>query len=172
MQNIHPMLIHFPIALFLTAIAFELFSFVRKNESFENMASKLFILSAIAFIAAAVTGLFAENSVPHSEQAHAIMQNHKLFQLIATGISVLIAVIVFFSKKSLRILKLILAIICVGFMTYGSYLGGELVYRFGIGTSIQVMKPQDKKHNEQPIQESKKDSVQTEEHHDEHEHKH
>jgi uncharacterized membrane protein len=172
MQNIHPLIIHFPIALFLTAIAFELVAFIRKNESFVNIAAKLFILSAVAFIVAAITGLIAENSVPHNEQAHAIMQNHKFFQLIATGISVLIAAVTFFSKKGIRILRFILALICAGFMTYGSYLGGELVYKFGIGTNIEITKPDGNKRNEQSIKEIKKDSLKTEEQHDEHEHKH
>ncbi|MBL7995572.1 hypothetical protein JNM05_09375 [bacterium] len=106
MQNIHPMLIHFPIALFLTAVVFELVSFVRKNEALENTASNLFILSAIAFVASAITGLLAENSVPHSEEAHHIMQDHKLFQLIATGSSVFIVLLILFVKKKNSITKI------------------------------------------------------------------
>ncbi|KAB2881368.1 DUF2231 domain-containing protein [bacterium] len=172
MQNVHPMLIHFPIALFLTAMIFDLVSFARRNESFENMASKLFILSAIAFIASAITGLLAENSVSHSEEAHHIMEDHKLFQLIATGISVFIALLIFFVKKRMQLLRLVLTLLGAGFMTYGSYLGGELVYRFGIGTNVQVIKPDSNRQNEQPIQEVKKDSTETEEHSDTHEHKH
>ncbi|MBL7960612.1 DUF2231 domain-containing protein [bacterium] len=172
MQNVHPMLIHFPIALFLTAIVFELVSFARKNESFNNTASKLFILSAVAFIAAAITGLLAENSVVHSEEAHHIMLDHKLFQLIAAGISIAIALLVFFFEKNTRIVRLILAIFCVGFMTYGSYLGGELVYRFGVGTSLQVTKQHEDNQNEKAVQDVGKDSSQTEKSEEENEHNH
>lgn len=172
MQNLHPLFVHFPIALFLTATAFEFFAMIRKNESLENAASKLFVLSFLAFIASAITGFFAENSVSHSGHAHAIMQNHKLFQLIATGFSFIIAILVLFYRNRARIIKIILAVLGVGFMTYGSYLGGELVYRYGVGTNLQKIEQHDHEHIDPASKEIKKDTLQTKEEHETHEHKH
>ena len=136
MQNIHPLFVHFPIVLLLLGLLFEIGYIIFKKELYNSFAAVLLVLAATAFVAAATTGWIAANSVPHPDEAHELMETHEKLQLIATGMTVFIALWIILFKHRLRVLRLIVTIAAAGIMIVGAIYGGELVYNYGIGTVV------------------------------------
>ncbi|MGC8595798.1 MAG: DUF2231 domain-containing protein [Candidatus Kryptoniota bacterium] len=136
MQNIHPLFVHFPIVLALIAALFELLSLLLKKETLFNMTSGLVVLTAIAAIATAITGLIAGGSVPHPDEAHPLMDTHKILELIGGSLSIVTTLWVIFLKKRARIVRTILILLTAVIISYGGFYGGRLVYEYGIGTQL------------------------------------
>ena len=138
--NFHPIVVHFPIALtmvaFIAALAAQLF----KKRAF---ASRLAIISHYMLWAAAATvlvaisfGWLAYNSVNHDDAGHAAMTVHKFWAFTTAAVLVLLALFDFKKHQSSTIMPLYL----VGLLGLASgsvgataWLGGEVVYRHGIG---------------------------------------
>ncbi|MBN2045676.1 MAG: hypothetical protein JW757_11690 [Anaerolineales bacterium] len=58
---IHPMIVHFPIALSGAALLFILIAWVRKDRNFEMMAFANLVLTVFGTLAAGLTGLYDNN---------------------------------------------------------------------------------------------------------------
>jgi len=139
MQNIHPLFAHFPVALLLAAFAFEVARLIWKRDSLHSMATGALVLGAAGALLAMLTGLHAGETVAHPEAAHEILETHE-----ALGITVFILAAVLALLRLLRWdrRKPVYAIFFVGLLalsgllTYGAYLGGKIVYDFGVGTAL------------------------------------
>ena len=59
MQNLHPLIIHFPIALFMSSFAFDLLALWSGSRSLARAAYYNLIAAAIAAPAAVITGVLA-----------------------------------------------------------------------------------------------------------------
>jgi len=136
MQNIHPLFVHFPIVLALVAVLFELLSLFVKKETLYNMTNGLVILTAIAAVATALTGLIAGGSVPHPDEAHPLMDTHKTLELIGGSLSIVTALWVVFLNKRVRVVRTVLILLTAIVISYGAFYGGRLVYEYGIGTQL------------------------------------
>jgi uncharacterized membrane protein len=137
MDNIHPLFVHYPIALFTAFFVAEFFGVVLKNEDFRCAASFCLYLGTIAAVFTVAAGYYAAATVEHSEKVHAIMENHEGF-----GVTVLIIAAVLsawrlyvrrkFSPK-LQLAHLALAFILAVVIALGADLGGLMVYKYGVG---------------------------------------
>jgi uncharacterized membrane protein len=58
---IHPMVVHFPIALSAAALLFILIALVRKDRSYEKIAYANLVLTVFGTIAAGITGVYDNN---------------------------------------------------------------------------------------------------------------
>src|SRR5512139_3883793 len=63
LQNIHPLVIHFPIAFLIGAVFFYLLAVGIRKESLATTAFSLLIIGTLAAAAAVGTGLYAEGGV-------------------------------------------------------------------------------------------------------------
>ena len=90
--NVHPAFVHFPIALFPVALFFYGFGFLFKKESLRVAGRGCLYFATISSLVAVITGLVAEDSFPHNEIIHHMMQTHKTigFTLLAVGLILLI----------------------------------------------------------------------------------
>ena len=70
MLNWHPLFVHFPIALWTGALLFEAIAVLRASEEWHKTAARLLYLGTLCGLAAAGTGLLAEESVPEAGPAH------------------------------------------------------------------------------------------------------
>lgn len=144
MQNVHPLFVHFPIALLSVSVLFDLLGQILKKDSLTVSAWWMQIMGTAALVFTAATGLIAETTVGHSDDAHEVMQNHKTMELIAAGIFLFIFIwrLILRGKtpsesgKTAHTLYTIMAIGAVAFMLTGSYWGGKLVYEYGVGVSV------------------------------------
>jgi uncharacterized membrane protein len=65
---VHPMFVHFPIALSSAAMLFILIALIRKDHSYEKIAYANLVLTVIGTLAAGITGLY-DNNVNYSGDA-------------------------------------------------------------------------------------------------------
>lgn len=148
MLNIHPLLVHFPIALLSAFLITDLFGFLLKKEKLKHSASVMLYIGAVGAMATVASGLMAANKVPHAEEVHFIMQRHKYFGITVLVISLFLSIWRYlleetFSKTG-QVIHFTLSILMVGVMSMGADLGGMMVYRYGVAVSAV---PQEQGHN-------------------------
>ena len=137
MHNIHPMFVHYPLVLLPLALVFQAWAYVSRREDVERVARWLLWIGAVAALAAAGTGLLAEESVEHPEAAHEVIELHETLMLttagLATGLAVLAAI---FRKRSRRLIQMVLLVGLLAtnsVMVIGADRGAQLVYEFAVG---------------------------------------
>jgi len=137
MPNFHPLFVHFPIAL-ITVIAFcEIAALITRKTVFRQASLVLAIFVVLGAIGSVATGLAAEESVEHNAAAHELMEIHEVVGLMFLGMVIIYAAIrIVFRNRPDGITAWICAILAVAALavvSYGAYLGGEMVYRYGVG---------------------------------------
>lgn len=138
MPNIHPVLVHFPIAFLLGALLVEALVVWRRRDDWDRVARMLLCLGAATAVAAATSGWFAEETVEHTEASHAVLELHKTLMLWTTGLAVTLAVIAllggrYLEARRLQVFLLVGLLLVALIMTVGADRGGQLVYQFGTG---------------------------------------
>ena len=139
MANIHPLIVHFPIALLSSFLILELLGKFLKNDKLFVASTGMLYLGAIGAFASVCAGLLAEETIPHGKTVHDILENHKNI-----GITVLVLSVILSGWRSVHgkqlsgmasTLNLSLAILMVGLLTVGADLGGQMVYKYGVAVS-------------------------------------
>src|SRR3972149_6567476 len=149
---LHPMIVHFTIALLTIGFLCDLLAKFTKNESLKNAAWWNLLFGFLAIIGTALTGWLAARSEPHTEAAHEIIEIHETLGFTALGIfavlllwRILIRVNV---ATRFMVLSTILWLIGVGVIFAGGYYGGKLVYEFGVGVKGVIQEKESAhKHN-------------------------
>jgi len=139
MQNVHPLLVHFPIAFWLAALLFEIFSAVRSNEDWHRNAARFLYLGTVFGIAAAITGWLAQKLVPPSGDAHAVLETHETLMLVALTASGWLSLIALLRPRlsSAQQKWFLAGLVVLALLTvFGSDRGAELVYRYA--TSVRL----------------------------------
>lgn len=137
LQNIHPLVIHFPIAFLMGAALFYFGAWIFKKDDFAKTAFWLLIVGALSLAIAVATGLYAEQGVMVSLSVREnLLKPHKNYMLGTLGICVILtlwAVIARPFPQKGRILFLVFFLLMVGLMTIGADFGGRLVYDYNAG---------------------------------------
>ena len=132
--HLHPMLVHFPVALFVTACGLHILDLFLKKEKWCQSAWNIFIVAIFITPLAILTGL--EEAEEHHLHHH-VLDLHKMFAFFTAGIAVLsLPLLVFLRKKSLPVFnQIFLAFLLVITVTVSctAYNGGRLVYEYGVG---------------------------------------
>lgn len=149
LENLHPLFVHYPIALFSLFFLVDLTGTLAKKPQWRYVASWLLYLATIFASFTVIAGLFAADSVEHDEAVHDIMERHEHF-----GIAVL-ALGLFLSGWRLKQwgLKSIIGnsfflslagMLCL-VLTMGADLGGLMVYQYGVAVkpSAVVVSPEE-----------------------------
>jgi uncharacterized membrane protein len=149
--HVHPMLVHFPIVLFLSAVGLQLLVLLRgrdlaANACLANTALAALVLGAVA---AAVAAFFGDIALDHAVELG--FPSAPLEQHATLGISTMSAMIalsaVHLGARWFRWnfgggrgwAMLALAVAGVGLLIATAYFGGDLVYRLGV--NVQAVKP-------------------------------
>lgn len=138
--NLHPMIVHFPIALTLIAFLLSMAAYVRRSHpvSEQLAAAGHFTLWLAAFGAATavVFGWLAYNSVNHDDAGHAAMLLHRAWA-VPTAIGLILLASWDAWKHRINELMSVPALILLFALSESvavtGWLGGEVVYRHGIG---------------------------------------
>jgi uncharacterized membrane protein len=137
LQNIHPLVVHFPIALLMSAAFFYALAWVFRKDTLTVAAFSLLILGTISACVAAGTGLYAEDGVmvSFSVREH-LLERHEELMLATTGLNIILFVWTVvarpFPKKG-RWIFLLLFLVLLGIMTVGADYGARMVYDYNTG---------------------------------------
>lgn len=146
LAQLHPKIIHFPIAFFILYFLFESSGIILKKEFLLKSALIILILAIIFSVLAVLTGNQAYEILKERQTDTAIYKDvinqHELFATITLWyfIGVMFLRIYFVVKKKFvgknQYLFIVLGLIgSLLIIITGSY-GGDLVFKYGIGTKI------------------------------------
>lgn len=132
----HPMLVHFPTALYPGALALDVLSRITGDAAYTKAATLLIGIGVAFAVGAAGTGLVDwAGMVPGSTKRRRATV-HMLVQAAAQAV----AVGAFFAHYASRdevatVAAIVLVSAAIGVMIAGNWLGGLLVYRYGMRVS-------------------------------------
>jgi uncharacterized membrane protein len=137
LQNIHPLVVHFPIAFLMGAAFFYLLVWVLGSDKLTFTAFMLLMAGVASACVAVGTGLYAEDGVMISRSVRAHLLNvHEQFMLATIGISVVLATWAglggMFPKKG-RTFFVLLFLVLLGMMSIGADYGARMVYDYNAG---------------------------------------
>ncbi len=143
MDNIHPLLVHFPIAFLLAFFALDVVGTLLKNPQWRSVASWLLYLGTIAAVFTVTAGFLAANTVAHGENIHAIMERH---EYIGISVLTLATVLSLWRIKSGGLIQgganalfiILAALLCV-LLSLGADLGGLMVYKYGVAVEVVIV---------------------------------
>lgn len=144
LTHLHPMIVHFPIALLIVGFITDLVSLFLKQDFWEKAGLYLLILGALGTIAALLSGEQAGSGIAEQGLLKQAIEQHEgaadlaVWLISATAI-IRIALILW--KKytgAFKIAALILFFISVGAIARTGYYGGKLVYEHAAGVELNL----------------------------------
>jgi uncharacterized membrane protein len=133
----HPIVVHFPIALYLLGVLLTLGYLWRRTPDYERFAYWSFILAWISVAVAALAGLVDQGSLAPNDPHRASINNH-----ITAGVALLVinGLVVYYRFRWADVLASSRRWQYLGLMAAGvvalvvtGWLGGELVYILKVG---------------------------------------
>ena len=136
-RPLHPMFVHFPIALYLLGVLLTLGYLWRRTPDYERFAYWAFLLAWVAVAVAALAGLVDLGSLAPDDPRRAAINNH-----ITSGVALLIinGLVLYFRFRwpdvlagSRRWVYLALVVAGIVAVVFTGWLGGKLVYTLKVG---------------------------------------
>jgi len=132
--HLHPMVVHFPIALFIMALALDVLSYLTKKETFHHSALTLYVIAALTTPLVVRTGIWEAEKIGLS---HPLLDQHRNFALWTMWISLMSLPLLWLIKKEaakyFRIIFLMFLITTTVLVSIGADKGGRMVYEYGVG---------------------------------------
>ncbi|MCX7706903.1 MAG: DUF2231 domain-containing protein [Anaerolineae bacterium] len=136
---LHPRVVHFPIALSLVGAVFAAIGLLRREERWFSYGQLSLLLGGLGTLAAAVTGLIDQSAAPQEASVLGVINQH-----ITAGIllAVAIGLALYWPLRDRHLLKgshsarwgyLALLAAVMLLVLLSGWLGGRLVYEFGVG---------------------------------------
>ena len=133
---IHPKLVHFPIALIISAMGIQWLGCLLRKDFLRNGAWLMFILGTLSIPVIVWSGL---NEVDHLHLNHPVLTLHKQLGFAAMWLSLgglpVLWIIRSRNNKVFQIVLLITLIIVSSLLGLGAHQGGRMVYEYGVGVS-------------------------------------
>jgi len=150
-MNIHPLFVHFPIALLLTSVAFCFLGSLFKKEELLTATKWVLYFGTLAAAVTVWTGLKAEATVSHGGGMHDTMEAHQYIGFTVLGLSILLSLWVFLSKNRIpekgRALFLVVLALLAALLIQGADLGGRMAFLNGVGIGRKSMLSKDAHHS-------------------------
>ena len=136
LAQLHPMTVHFPIALFITALGLEVLSLVTKKESLHQTALHIYVIAVLITPLVTTTGIWEAERLRLN---HPILDQHRLLALWTMWVSLASLPILYLLKrkcaKCFRIIFIIFLISIAGLVAITAEKGGQMVYEYGVGVA-------------------------------------
>ena len=148
MDNIHPLLVHFPIALFTIFFFADTFGGLFSKPAWREFATATLYIGTFSAILTVAAGFQAAYSAPHNDVTHAIMLRHQAFGISVAVLASILSLRRYFAADSFIYTKtyghFALSGLLVLLLTLGADLGGFMVYQYGVAVApvMQKNKPQ------------------------------
>jgi uncharacterized membrane protein len=137
LQNIHPLLVHFPIALLSAAALMYWLGFLARRESWLWTGLWTLVLGALGAAAAVGSGLYAEPGVMLAPSVKtALLTNHKRIMIAVLILSAALALWAMAARPMPargRVVFLATLVVVVALIAKGADYGGRMVYDYNAG---------------------------------------
>lgn len=181
MTPIHPKLVHFPVALIITAFMFIVLAifFTKKRELFIQLTFWNLAIGTLSSIIALITGLLEESKLVHNNAIHEIMETHKLLGIIVLAVATVLLIWLGLRIKKMKINEIyffaVILFMLSSTLGYTAHLGGKMVYEEGAGVipMEQIISSTENDHEHSPNEEhSDPNPVEKKTQVDDHDHEH
>jgi uncharacterized membrane protein len=136
MDNIHPLLVHFPIAFLSAFFALDVVGTLAKKTQWRSVASWFLYFGTVAAVFTVIAGFIAADSVAHGQDVHGIMEHHENIGISVLSLATVLSV---WRMKSGALIRggansffLILSALLFVLIMLGADLGGFMVYKYGV----------------------------------------
>jgi uncharacterized membrane protein len=129
---IHPMLVVFPIGLLATSVIFDIIGLLGDNRTFHLVAFYMLAAGVIGGLIAALFGAMDWLAIPSNTRGKQVGFVHAVTNVIVLAMFIIAG----FVRRQIddpENLSLVLSVAALVLLSFGGWLGGELVYRYGIG---------------------------------------
>ena len=130
---VHPMLVAFPIALFPTAVAFDIVYLVTDQPHWAEMSWYLIGVGILGGLAAAIPGWIDWFAIPRETRAKRIGLIHGAGNVVVLGLFILSWLLRRDTVSVPPTEGVVAGLLGAGLMAFTGWLGGELVDRLGVG---------------------------------------
>lgn len=141
---IHPMIVHFPIALLIVGFLSDLLGLIIKKDFFSRTGYYLLILGTVGVVAAYLSGSSAGEGITEAGTLKQALETHENAGELTLWIMVFAAlfrIALVFTKNYKGVFQLIgLLIFFVGVLSIArtGYYGGELVFKHAAGVQFNI----------------------------------
>jgi uncharacterized membrane protein len=145
LAQFHPKVVHFPIALLLLYVLLESIGIIFKKEFYQKAAHLVLFLGVLGALAAVLTGEQAEEAFEYFNKASGeLMEKHEYYANLTIwyfAILLVLRTVAVLGKKFTGIITyvfLVLALTGVYFVYWTGEMGGDMVYKHGVGTQYKI----------------------------------
>ena len=139
MKPIHPIFVHFPIALLALSVAADVVAFFTNIESLRSAAWWSLTGAALGGVVTVLAGVFDMRRAEINEEIHERVHRHMKvgFALLAAIVGLTVWRWTFFAQPALPVSGIYLdcAILAMALAGFQGWLGGELVYSYGVSVN-------------------------------------
>lgn len=136
-NNLHPLFVHFPVALLTTSLFFFAVAIIFRSSNWETAGRFTLYTGTAGALLAVLTGLVAYNSVPHMENVHEIMLAHQRGGYFILGGSIVLSLWRLIQRDLLlsrvKWFFLIGMFILNFTLAASGDLGAQMVFLYGVG---------------------------------------
>ncbi len=134
LYHLHPIAVHFPVAILTLGFAVTCTAAVRGRPAWlAEAASWLLWIGTVAAWAALGLGLLAEKTAPHVPPAWETLADHEELAFWAAGLFTFLSAWRLWMKHRYEKIFLILWIVSLSVLIATAFEGGQLVFTFGMG---------------------------------------
>lgn len=132
LQELHPAVVHFPIALLPLSLGADALGRLTGDYVLMDMGRRTMPLAAAGAVNAAAFGLIAQQAVRAEGQAHDLLVTHRTLNagLVALTTALAVARV---RRRRPGLGYLAVGLGALGVMGYSAYLGGRMSYEHGVG---------------------------------------
>lgn len=139
LPNIHPLIVHFPIAFFVAFFFADLLGGLFANLAWRKFASIALYLGTLSAFLTVAAGIQASHSVPHDDITHAIMLRHEGFGISVAVLALILSLRRYFASENFLVSHtyghFALSALLISLLTLGADLGGFMVYQLGVAVT-------------------------------------
>jgi uncharacterized membrane protein len=132
---IHPILVPFPLGLLTTSVIFDVVHLLTGGARWAEISFWMIAVGVLGGLLAAVFGLIDWLAIPSDTRAKAVGLGHGLSNVLMVALFAVGWLLRTGAPGDPGVLPIVLSFLGVGLASLGGYLGGELVFRLGIGVA-------------------------------------
>src|ERR671929_1117160 len=132
---IHPILVPFPLGLLTTSVVFDVVHLLTGGARWAEISFWMIAVGVVGGLLAAVFGLVDWLAVPSGTRAKTVGLGHGLSNVLMVALFAVSWLLRSGAPGDPGVLPIVLSFVGVGLVSLGGFLGGELVFRMGIGVA-------------------------------------